>query len=288
MTPATARWALTVIGISLFGLVIGSFLNVVIYRLPRSMSVVRPASHCPACAAPLGAAENVPLVSWVVLRARCRHCGAPISPRYPFVELATGLVFFGLAWARTSLPALPSLLVVAAASIAAAGTSFDDEAIPGALGVASGLGAASLVAVALATGQPQRIGWAALGAIVTTAGVWAGARPYRPSTSSPADPPDPSTEPNADLTQPTLTAQPRHSNLWRGPGWSTWALGAALGWSASWLWPPGGVILGGWLVAVAVVAPPLRRVGRSPVAPVLAGAGALGCLVASALVTTHV
>jgi leader peptidase (prepilin peptidase)/N-methyltransferase len=73
-----------------YGLVVGSFLNVVIHRLPRRESLLRPRSRCPACGAPVRWFDNVPLLSYVVLRGRCRDCGAPISPRYPAVELASG------------------------------------------------------------------------------------------------------------------------------------------------------------------------------------------------------
>lgn len=77
----------------LFGLVIGSFLNVLVHRLPRGVSVIRPASRCPACGASVRGRDNIPLVSWLVLRARCRDCRAPISPRYPLVELANGALW---------------------------------------------------------------------------------------------------------------------------------------------------------------------------------------------------
>jgi leader peptidase (prepilin peptidase)/N-methyltransferase len=77
----------------LFGLVVGSFLNVCIWRLPREESIVRPGSHCPACGAALGARDLVPVLSWLVLRGKCRFCGAKISPRYPAVELLTGALF---------------------------------------------------------------------------------------------------------------------------------------------------------------------------------------------------
>ena len=73
----------------LFGLVVGSFLNVVVWRVPRHESVVRPGSHCPSCDTELGALENIPVLSWVVLRGRCRHCHARISARYPLVEAGT-------------------------------------------------------------------------------------------------------------------------------------------------------------------------------------------------------
>ena len=73
------------------GAVVGSFLNVVILRLPRGESLVHPRSRCPSCGTQIAEYDNVPIVSWLVLRGRCRHCGAPISPRYPVVELLTAL-----------------------------------------------------------------------------------------------------------------------------------------------------------------------------------------------------
>lgn len=79
------------------GASVGSFLNVVVYRLPRGMSLVRPKSHCPACGASIRASDNLPVLGWLRLRGRCRSCGGPISARYPFVEAATAILFLGLA-----------------------------------------------------------------------------------------------------------------------------------------------------------------------------------------------
>ncbi|MFT4123817.1 MAG: prepilin peptidase [Microbacteriaceae bacterium] len=82
----------------LFGLLIGSFLNVVVWRVPRGESIVRPPSHCPSCGHGIRGHDNVPLVSWLVLRGRCRDCGARIPARYPLVELGTGVAFALVAW----------------------------------------------------------------------------------------------------------------------------------------------------------------------------------------------
>src|SRR6476661_4154229 len=75
------------------GLIIGSFLNVVAWRLPRGESLSHPGSHCPSCDTPIKPYDNIPVLSWLLLRGRCRSCGEPISPRYPIVELTTGLLW---------------------------------------------------------------------------------------------------------------------------------------------------------------------------------------------------
>src|SRR5258708_20117429 len=75
---------------ALGGLIIGSFLNVVAYRLPRGESLAHPPSRCPSCGAPVKPYDNVPVLSWLLLRGRCRACGAAISARYPVVEALTG------------------------------------------------------------------------------------------------------------------------------------------------------------------------------------------------------
>lgn len=79
------------------GLIIGSFLNVLIHRVPAGISLMR-ASQCPHCEAPVRPWQNVPVVSWLVLRGKCANCKAPISARYPLVELATGVAFVGVVW----------------------------------------------------------------------------------------------------------------------------------------------------------------------------------------------
>jgi leader peptidase (prepilin peptidase) / N-methyltransferase len=85
--------ALAIVASALAGLLIGSFLNVVAYRLPRGESLVHPRSRCPSCGTQLRAIDNVPVVSWLVLRGRCAHCGAPVSARYPLVEAGTGILY---------------------------------------------------------------------------------------------------------------------------------------------------------------------------------------------------
>ena len=86
---------LTTVILFLLGLVFGSFFNVLIYRLPREISIIKPGSFCPACRHGIAWYDNIPLLSWLLLRARCRHCGARISVRYPLVELMAGVIFVG-------------------------------------------------------------------------------------------------------------------------------------------------------------------------------------------------
>ena len=85
--------AFLLVSSGVFGLLIGSFLNVVAYRVPAGLSIVSPASACPGCGNEITARDNIPLVSWMLLRGRCRHCDMRISARYPIVEAATGVAF---------------------------------------------------------------------------------------------------------------------------------------------------------------------------------------------------
>jgi leader peptidase (prepilin peptidase)/N-methyltransferase len=107
----------------LLGLAFGSFANVVIHRVPRGESIVRPASRCPSCGEPVAWRDNLPVLGWLLLGGRCRHCRAPISARYPLVELSMGLLWFlvalrlaaaGLGWAVPAYLALAFLCVVLA------------------------------------------------------------------------------------------------------------------------------------------------------------------------------
>jgi leader peptidase (prepilin peptidase)/N-methyltransferase len=124
---------LVVVLCAALGLAVGSFLNVVIWRVPRGESVVRPGSHCPRCGHAIRERDNIPVLSWLVLRGRCRDCHAPISPRYPLVELTTGALFvvmalrFGVDWQ------LPAYLYLAAISVALALIDIDVKRLPDAI-----------------------------------------------------------------------------------------------------------------------------------------------------------
>ncbi|MDP1568878.1 MAG: prepilin peptidase [Vicinamibacterales bacterium] len=114
----------------LFGLIVGSFLNVCIHRLPRGQSLVHPPSTCPSCQRRLRWRDNVPVISWVLLRARCGQCGEPISARYPIVELTTG-VLFALVAAITPDPVLAaSHLIFTAALIVLFAIDLEHQILP--------------------------------------------------------------------------------------------------------------------------------------------------------------
>jgi len=115
---------------ALFGLAIGSFLNVIIYRVPRHESVVSPRSKCPSCGAPIKDRDNIPVLSWLLLKGRCRNCDAAISPRYLFVELAGGAVFAGAAARLGFRWDLPAILVLLAGLLALAVIDLEQMILP--------------------------------------------------------------------------------------------------------------------------------------------------------------
>jgi len=118
------------IGMAVLGLLVGSFLNVVVHRVPRKESIVRPRSRCPACETEIKPRDNVPVISWLVLRGRCRHCSAPISGRYPAIELAMG-VLFGLAGWRFGLTVeLAAFAVLFAALVAITAIDIELRLVP--------------------------------------------------------------------------------------------------------------------------------------------------------------
>lgn len=117
----------------ILGLLVGSFLNVVVYRTPRGESVVSPPSACPRCDAAIRPRDNLPVVSWLVLRGRCRDCGGAISARYPAVELVTALLFAGVAVVFGWSLATPANAYLAAIAVALTLIDLDVHRLPNAI-----------------------------------------------------------------------------------------------------------------------------------------------------------
>ncbi|MEJ7797632.1 MAG: prepilin peptidase [Solirubrobacteraceae bacterium] len=114
-----------------FGLLIGSFLNVVAYRLPRRESLATPGSHCPSCEAPVKPYDNIPVLSWLLLRGRCRSCREPIGARYPIVEAITAVLFAAVVAVQLHDPAMLVLgLVLVAFLVPIAAIDIDHRRIP--------------------------------------------------------------------------------------------------------------------------------------------------------------
>jgi leader peptidase (prepilin peptidase)/N-methyltransferase len=154
-------------GCGLLGLLVGSFLNVVIHRVPRHESVVRPRSRCPGCGTALAERDNIPVVSWLLLRGRCRTCEAPISARYPAVELLTGVAFaavggrFGADWS------VPAYLVLVAALIAVSAIDLELFLVPNRILLATlAVGVPLLVLAAAVDGRWHDLGMAAAGGAI--------------------------------------------------------------------------------------------------------------------------
>jgi len=137
-----------IVAAGVLGLLVGSFLNVVIARVPAGESVVRPRSRCPGCGSEIRPRDNVPVLSWLLLRGRCRDCGRPISVRYPLVELLTAGVFALLAWAIGPHADLPAFLYLGAVGVALAAIDLDTKRLPDALTLPSYVVGGVLLAVA--------------------------------------------------------------------------------------------------------------------------------------------
>ncbi|MBX6371504.1 MAG: prepilin peptidase [Acidothermus sp.] len=146
------------------GAVVGSFLNVVIWRLPRGESVVSPGSYCPHCGKGITPRDNVPILSWLVLHGRCRACGAPISWRYPAVEALTAALFAGTAWRFGISWEIVPFLYLVAVGIALAWIDFDVRRLPNSVVLPSYLVASVLLSVAaVVEHHPERLLIAACG-----------------------------------------------------------------------------------------------------------------------------
>src|SRR5437588_5158020 len=141
----------------LLGAIAGSFLNVVAYRLPRHESLITPASRCPQCAAPVRPYDNVPILSYLMLRGRCRSCSARISPRYPLVEALTAALCVGAVLAHSTAAGIALSVALILLLVPAALIDLEHRIIPNRL-TATG----AVVALAIGTaldpgGEPQRL-----------------------------------------------------------------------------------------------------------------------------------
>ena len=151
---------------AVLGLLVGSFLNVVILRVPAGRSIVTPPSACGSCGSRLTARDLVPVLSWVVLRGRCRHCGVAVTARYAVVELVTAACFAVTAWRIGWAWALPAYLVLAAFLVALSVIDLDTHLLPRRIVYAAGVtGVITLALAAALDEQPERLGWAAIGAV---------------------------------------------------------------------------------------------------------------------------
>ncbi|GAA4380323.1 prepilin peptidase [Nocardioides caricicola] len=240
---------LTLVGV--LGLLIGSFLNVVIHRVPAGLSLVSPGSACPACAHPVRAFDNVPVLSWLVLRGRCRDCAAPIAARYPLVELATGLLFVLVGWRFGPTPYAAAALVVTAAGIALVMIDLDHRRLP--FGVTGAMAVGTVVALGI---DAARYGTAPVPTALAACALWLAV----------------------------------YGGIWlvtagRGMGLGDVALAPVLGLALGWLgWGPALVGLGAGFAIGAVVGVVLVLAGRAaagsrvPHGPFLVSGAALGML----------
>ncbi len=152
----------------LLGLAVGSFLNVVIYRVPRGLSIVAPRSACPDCGTPISNRDNVPVVSWLLLHGRCRNCGKPIAMRYPLVEALTAALFAGVAARFGATWPLPAYLVLMAGLLALAYIDVEARKLPRVIvNVVFVLVAALLFGASAATGH-----WRALLVALAGSAAW--------------------------------------------------------------------------------------------------------------------
>jgi leader peptidase (prepilin peptidase)/N-methyltransferase len=139
------------------GAIFGSFLNVVVYRLPRHESLLLPASHCPTCGTPVKPYDNIPILSWLLLRGHCRSCGTSISPRYPFVEALTAALCVGAVLEHPTTLGIALSVSLIVIVVPAAMIDLEHRIIPNSI---TALGAVLALAVGLAldpAGEPERL-----------------------------------------------------------------------------------------------------------------------------------
>jgi leader peptidase (prepilin peptidase)/N-methyltransferase len=143
---------------TLFGLLIGSFLNVVSYRLPKGESLAMPGSHCPSCDEPVKARDNIPVLSWLLLRGRCRSCKAQIGARYPIVEAVTAALFAAVAAVHLHDAAMLVMgLVMVAFLVPIAAIDLDTKKIPNKLTLPAAVLAVVLGTILDPGGEPERL-----------------------------------------------------------------------------------------------------------------------------------
>lgn len=251
---------LLVIGLTVLGLLIGSFLNVVIHRVPAGLSVWAPGSSCTSCGHAVRARDNVPVLSWLLLRGSCRDCGARVAARYPLVEAGTALLFLGAGVRFGSSTYVVVALVLAAAGVALAAIDLDVGRLP------FSITAVTAVATALSLGVD---------------GTWAGADPL----------------PTAILSM--LGWLVVYGGIWvltagRGMGLGDVALAPVLGLGLGWLgWGPSLVGLCAGFVLGAVVGLLLIHLGRAgrrsrvPHGPCLIVGAGVGMVVGGPLGTAY-
>ena len=248
------------VAFGVLGLLIGSFLNVVIHRVPAGLSLVSPGSACPACAHPVRARDNVPVLSWLVLHGRCRDCHAPIAARYPLVELATAALFATLGWRFGSTPYAAAALVVAAAGVALFMIDLDHRRLPFEITAAMAVGTVLALGVDAARHGADPVVPALLAAALwfaVYAGIWL-------------------------------------ATAGRGMGLGDVALAPVLGLALGWLgWGPALIGLGAGFVIGAVVGVGLMLAGlahrgaKVPHGPFLLSGAALGMLAGGPLAAAY-
>lgn len=140
------------------GVAVGSFLNVVVHRVPRGLSIVRPASACPSCDTPIAPRDNIPVLSYLLLRGRCRHCSATISPRYALVELATAAVWVLAALRFGDLEAAAFVALASTVLLALSAIDLEHRRIPNVIVLpATAAALVWLAGAAVAKGEPRII-----------------------------------------------------------------------------------------------------------------------------------
>ena len=166
--------------VGLLGLVIGSFLNVVIHRVPLGQSLVAPGSSCPACGTPVRARHNVPVLGWLVLRGRCADCRTTIAVRYPLVELGTAALFVAVTLRLGFTPVLPAFLYLTAVAVALAVIDLDVHRLPNAIVLPSYVVGVVLLAPAVVTGGGLATAGRGLAGAAVLGGLYLGLALARP------------------------------------------------------------------------------------------------------------